>query len=69
MPKKDDAPKEAVYRFRVKDAIEGGVASFVAGDEAVDLSPESPVFETSDKNLAAGLRGLWFLEEVSSGTH
>lgn len=62
----DSVEPATVYSFRLKDDVEGGVASFMADGRAVDLSAENPEFETTDRSVAAGLRDVWFLEEVTA---
>jgi hypothetical protein len=59
-----DAEPDPMYHFRLKDDVEGGVASFMAEGKAIELNADSPDFETADRSVALGLRGVWFLEEV-----
>lgn len=66
MPGKRNTPDEdapVVYRFRLKDGV--GAASFMADTKAVELTEAEPQFETTDRLIAGGLRGLDFLEEVA----
>jgi hypothetical protein len=65
VPKKDDAPKAPVYRFRLKDDVEGGVASVMVGERAVDLGPDNAEVETNERAVAVSLRDVPWLEEIS----
>jgi hypothetical protein len=74
-----DEPADPVYRLRLNENFFGEKhpdskapdspeptvpsASFMAGDDAVELTADDPVFETSDRLIWLGLRELPFLTD------
>jgi len=53
---------KAVYAVELKPGV--GVASFMAGGTAIELSDENPRFETDDEGEFARVRDLPFLKVV-----
>jgi hypothetical protein len=49
------------YAVELKAGV--GVASFMAGGKAVELTDENPVYETDDESEYLGIRDLPFLKD------
>jgi hypothetical protein len=57
---------KAKFKLELKAGFEG--AQFQAGDEYVELTSDSPTFETDDPNLFAELSQLPFLKGTAEKT-